>query len=295
MRKINPAFQEHLGFAATTTCTCWLLKRTDGQLLGFTDHDRNLVVEGVTCQAMSGFQPTEAVSDLGLSVDNQEIEGAFDSEAITQSDLVAGRFDGAKVEVWFVNWKKPEERHHLRTAILGEISREDHLFKAELRGITSVLDQPYGRKFSRSCDAVLGDQKCGVDLSAPQFFTTGVVLEVIDRRLIKCSNLGAFEKDWFVNGNLIWMSGKNIDLPVEIEGSASSDSNTLKLWKAMPFLPQVGDEFHVSAGCNKNFQICKSKFSNGLNFQGFPHMPGADFVLGYAGSETLHDGSALIK
>jgi uncharacterized phage protein (TIGR02218 family) len=35
----------------------------------------------------------------------------------------------------------------------------------------------------------------------------------------------------------------------------------------------------VTAGCDKGFASCRDRFANVLNFRGFPHMPGNDFVV----------------
>ena len=81
-------------------------------------------------------------------------------EAISADDLRAGDYDGAQVEVWLVNWATPDQRHHMRTAILGEVSEKDDAFSAELRGLSSLLDQKQGRNYSRHCDARLGEGRC---------------------------------------------------------------------------------------------------------------------------------------
>lgn len=36
----------------------------------------------------------------------------------------------------------------------------------------------------------------------------------------------------------------------------------------------------MTAGCDKSFATCRSKFGNGINFRGFPHLPGNDFIVG---------------
>jgi hypothetical protein len=36
----------HLGTGATTVCRAWAVTRTVGQVLGFTDHDRDLALDG---------------------------------------------------------------------------------------------------------------------------------------------------------------------------------------------------------------------------------------------------------
>ena len=295
MRDFSDPLAAHLKQASTTICTCWIVRRMDGAALGFTDHDRPLEVTGIRCEAATGFQPTEAVSELGLSTDNQEVEGALSSASITERDLQAGLYDNARIEIWMVNWSDPTQQHLMRVAVLGEVTREDHLFKAQLRGLTSLLDQNTGRTFSRSCDAMLGDARCGVNLDAAAFKTEGTVLDVVDRLTIRSSGLADFEPNWFAHGQLTWQSGENVNLSVEISASQTDRRDQLKLWKAMPFAPAIGDQFSVTAGCDKSFSTCADKFANQLMFRGFPHIPGSDFTMSYAGRDQIHDGSALVR
>ena len=57
----------------------------------------------------------------------------------------------------------------LRRATIGEIVREDGVFRAELRSGQQALNVPKGRVYSALCDAGLGDARCGVDLEDPAF------------------------------------------------------------------------------------------------------------------------------
>ena len=60
---------------------------------------------------------------------------------------------------------------------------------------------------------------------------------------------------------------------------------------AAPSLP--GDTFTVTAGCDKQFATCQAKFANAVNFRGFPHMPGNDFVTAVARpGDPANDGSS---
>jgi uncharacterized phage protein (TIGR02218 family) len=56
---------------------------------------------------------------------------------------------------------------------------------------------------------------------------------------------------------------------------------TFELWQAMPEPVAAGDSFTVTAGCDKQFQTCHDRFNNVVNFRGFPHIPGNDFVISY--------------
>jgi len=58
-------------------------------------------------------------------------------------------------------------------------------------------------------------------------------------------------------------------------------SGAFTLFDAMPRALQVGDTYSVYAGCDKLFSTCKTKFSNGVNFRGEPHIPGIDEALRY--------------
>jgi uncharacterized phage protein (TIGR02218 family) len=44
---------------------------------------------------------------------------------------------------------------------------------------------------------------------------------------------------------------------------------------AMPYTVSAGNTYSVIAGCTKRFaEDCVAKFANGVNFRGFPHVPG---------------------
>jgi uncharacterized phage protein (TIGR02218 family) len=51
----------------------------------------------------------------------------------------------------------------------------------------------------------------------------------------------------------------------------------------------------ITAGCDKSFATCKARFDNGINFRGFPHVPGSDFSYSYVDGERLHDGSPIFE
>lgn len=293
MTTLNAGLTAHILQETTTVCTCWIVRRRDGVVMGFTDHDKPLSIEGVPCEAATGFQPTQAVSQLGLAPDNQDIAGALSADSITQLDLQAGRYDGARVEIWLVNWANPDEREHRRTAILGEVSRHDNAFTAELRSLTSLLDQKVGRVYARRCDAQLGDGRCRFNLNKQNYHALGQVSVVHGAVHVSSTGLEGYENGWFSHGNVTWTSGRNEGVSTEVASHLQS-SGTLIFAESSPERPQIGDTFRITAGCDKQFSTCKTKFQNGINFQGFPHMPGTDFALGYPSGDDVHDGSPLI-
>jgi uncharacterized phage protein (TIGR02218 family) len=295
MRQIADGLRNHLAGTATTLCLCWRLARRDGTVLGFTDHDRDIEFAGTRYEAASGLSSGDMEESLGLNADSQEVAGALSSASISEEDIAADRYDGAAVEIHLVNWQAPDERVLLRKLHIGAIVREDRLFRAELRGAAALLDQTSGRRFQRSCDADLGDRRCRVDLSAPQWRGSGAVLRIRDATTLEVSGLGGFAAGHFRGGRLTFSSGRNAGQSVEVAGHAvTGESVLVALWKP-PGLPlAAGDAFSIRAGCDKNFSTCRDRFANHANFRGFPHMPGNDFTLGSVTSFNQFDGGPLI-
>ena len=77
MKTISTALAQHLAGEVTTLATCWQITRRDGVVLGFTDHVRDLEVDGVTYQAASGYTRTAIRGTADLAVDNLDVESVF--------------------------------------------------------------------------------------------------------------------------------------------------------------------------------------------------------------------------
>jgi uncharacterized phage protein (TIGR02218 family) len=295
MRNVPAGLAAHLAEGATTLCNCWRISRKDGVVLGFTDHDENLIFGGTLFRAGTGFEGTEIESRFGLAATGSELHGALSDESISENDLLCGKYDAARVELFLVDWSNVENRLLQRTGDIGEIRREGAAFAVEIRGLAHQLDQERGRIFAGSCDADLGDTRCKIDLDDTDFRGTGTVATVQGAALAGVSGLDEFEDDWFTRGKLVWSTGANAGLAVEIKAHRNEDgATTLSLWQMPPNAIAAGDAFSVTAGCDKRFETCREKFANALNFRGFPHLPGNDFVVSYAvPGEPGHDGQPL--
>ncbi len=294
MRTIPSGLQAHLDGEVTTLCHAWRVTRRDGTVMGFTDHDRDLSFGGLDYLAASGFEASEAEDGNGLSAEGGDVSGGFSADAVRAEDLSAGRYDGAKVEVYTVNWQDPSQRLLLRTAELGEVRREGGLFRVELRRLAHRLDQVHGRIYGHRCDAVLGDSRCGKDVATSGFRATATVSAVLDDMRLQVSGLSGFADRFFRYGVLTFTSGAAAGLTADIEDQRKVGGE-LTFWQPVPAGVLVGDTMLVTAGCDKRFSTCKAKFANALNFRGFPHMPGSDFTYGYADGDTVHDGRPLYE
>ena len=294
MKSLPPAFQAHLDDGTTTLAWCWRITRADGVSFGFTDHDRTLAFDSTDFEPESGLTASEVRSGSDLSVDAQDAEGVLTSDRITETDILDGRCDNAEVEVWRANWKNAGQRVLMRRGAIGQIRRGRLAFVAEVRSLAHVLGQTVGRTFQATCDAALGDARCGVNLDAPAFKGSGTVIDVLRDRAFTASGLGAFAPGWFTFGTLDWTSGANAGRRAEVLSHDLVDGVAiLTLLEASVRAIAGTDTFTIRAGCDKRIATCGTKFANVANFRGFPSIPGQDAVLRYATRDGGHDGAVL--
>ncbi len=295
MKTFPPGLQAHLDSGATTLAWCWRVIRRDGVVYGFTDHDRDVTFDGTTFEAASGFTGTDIRQSIGLSIDNLDVTGALQSERLNEADLAAGQFDNARIEIWRVNWTETDQRILIMTGSIGEVRRSETAFTAELRSLSHYLDQKQGRTYQFACDATLGDTRCSVDLEDPAYKGTGTVTAASTAYLFSASGLDGFAEVWFNGGLLTWTLGANAGREMEVKRfSLAGSTAQIELWRSMPVTIETSDMFTIKAGCDKVFTTCKGKFSNGVNFRGFPHIPGNKYVMAYPQSGDLdNDGGSM--
>jgi len=282
VKTLSTGLQDHLDSGATTLCWCWRLTRRDGVRQGFTDHDRSLSFDDTTFEAEAGFEGGEMVESIGLSVDNLEVAGGISSEHLAETDLAAGLYDDAKVEVFRVNWHQPAQRVLMRSGSIGEVKRAGKAFSAEMRGLSHYLQQPQGRLFQYTCDTEFGSSRCGIDLSLPAYRTTATVAQVETGHTVRVALSGSYQSGWFMRGLATVLTGAATGFQSEVRAHTENDEGVwLTLWQVPPAAFSVGDTMELTAGCDKHLETCRERFQNAANYRGFPHMPGNDFVTSY--------------
>lgn len=291
MRPIPDALQAMLDSGVTTLCHGWRITRRDGLVQGFTDHDRDLVLDGTAFRAGSGIQGSESALAQGLGVTGLELSGALGHATLAEADLAAGHYDGARVDQVLIDWSNPDHHMLLRRGTMGEVRREGGAFVAELRGPADALNETRGRLFGALCDADFGDARCGVDLDRPERRASAEVSEVRGALLLALSGIEGYADGTFTDGRVVFSSGANAGFSTEVKHHAAG---VLQLWQRPPEPVAAGDALVVTAGCDKRFATCRDRFANTVNFRGFPHMPGNDFVVAIAvPGEGGNDGSVL--
>ena len=296
MRALDPDLQARLDGGATTLCRCWQIARTDGVTLGFTDHDRTVRFGGVDHAPETGLEASAFEASTGLSVDNHAVTGALTSTSITEEDLTLGRYNGAAVTTWLVDWQDPAVRTVLSAGRIGEITRGAQAFEAEIVGLSEDLNVPVGRAFTPGCSCRLGDDKCGVNLDSPANRADGMVTVLDQPQRFEVSGLEGIGSGFFAAGALVWTSGANDGVGSHVNlHQRGAGIVTIELWRSPPLAIRTGDRFRVTAGCDKTARTCRVKFDNILNFRGFPHIPGDDVANSYPNTVGAHDGRSLFR
>lgn len=290
MRTVPDALAARLSGSATTLAIAFLVTRRDGMTLGFTDHDRPLTVKGVACLPDRGLSRSVASYEASLAAGEEEVSGALSAEALTPADLAAGLWDGADVEVHLVDWEMPSLTLALRRARIGEVVSADGRFRAELRGPAALLAMATGRRLLPTCDAMLGDARCGKDLALLTDATQALAGATADRlRLAPVPNR---PDDWYIGGHVLLGDGQRRP----VVSVRLADGALLVGLDAPPVaLPAAGATVFLVAGCDKRLDTCRRRFANVVNFRGFPHMPGRDAAFSYARDGGRHDGGSLFR
>jgi uncharacterized phage protein (TIGR02218 family) len=272
--------ERHMSLGASTVCFCWKISLANGTVLGFTDHDENLVFGAVTYSPSDLIDPTALRYENNLGEDFQDIDGVITDDRITEDDIINGFWNGATVEVYLVNWKNTNERKLVRFGEIGKVTRKVGKFVAEVSGMTSMLSQERGRFYQSMCDARLGDTRCGVDLSLPVYNGSGAIVEVLSDTDVRVSGLLSFDDKFFSRGYATFNTGILQTKKVHVAVHRRIGSNAfLTFNEATTKDMQAGDVFNIVAGCNKSLSACTNKFNNVTNFRGFPHIPSSDSVL----------------
>lgn len=276
---MQEALLAHLRSGSTTVCRAWAVRRKDGEVLGFTDHDNDLEFEDKVFVARTGLTARALQQSTGLSVDNSEATGALTDAAVREEDILAGLYDGAEVTAFQVNWENVDERSILFRGTFGEIVRAEGAFRVELRGLTEALNRSIGHVFHAECSAVLGDGRCKVDLKNAAFSVQAELRSERDARILSFDALPGFAAGWFGSGRLLQeINGQLRPCGVIKQDRTVLGARIIELWQPLVTPPPGGSLFTLEAGCDKRSTTCQAKFANFLNFRGFPHIPGEDWL-----------------
>lgn len=188
---ISAAYKLHLQSPYQQRTRCWLCALQNDTIVALTEHDANITfdleaamvtlgltpppgIDGTGEQiylAESGFTGTDIASEAGLNVNTGEAMGLLRNPAITEADLLAGKWDFCRITVFEVIWSSLSSGPRILTyGTIGEVTIDRGFYRAEWRSLMQAYQQNVGRLYSPTCDVKrLGDNRCNVDLTPFSF------------------------------------------------------------------------------------------------------------------------------
>ncbi|NJM50619.1 MAG: DUF2163 domain-containing protein [Sphingomonadales bacterium] len=262
----------------TSTAYGWRLERRDGITIGFTSHDRDVEIDGLLYRASPGMEPSAVSESLGLDNGGLEISGIVSSDAISEADLSAGRWNGCALSVFLFDWtQRGAGKRILAQGELGQVTYSGENFQVEVNGPAARLNSPVVPQTSPGCRASFCDANCG--LSQARFRHERIVSHADADHIVFQNDLpgGA---NGFAYGHVRWLDGKNCGLTSNIYASGNKD---VYLAQIPEFPVLAGTRAALVEGCNKIIATCSGRFANAVNFRGEPYLPGNDLLTRYPG------------
>jgi uncharacterized phage protein (TIGR02218 family) len=268
MKSLSAAITSHLEQEVTTLAVCWKITLRTGTVLTFTAHDQDVTVGGLTYKSTTGTSSSGIPKDLEMSVDSIDVQSFLDDDYIKESDVLAGVYDHAEVEVFKVNWLSPDDGTiYLQKGYIGDIDIKSGLFVAEVRGRMQMLQKNALKMYSPVCRAKFGDSECGINLAS--YRVTSSVTTVINSKRFGCASLGVAD-NYFKRGHVVWSSGSNYGLSSEVTWNI----NTQFQLSMNPLFPiEAGTTFNIYPGCNKSRGTCRDTYNNIQNMRAEPFIP----------------------
>jgi len=300
-RSISTALKNHKAQDLTTVCKCWKIRRADGAVEGWTEHDVAIPYDGVSYQPLPAGTPSNYGQRADLSAANLDIEMAYG--AGTESLLRGGAYDYAEVWTFEINWADPGQGIlKLAYGRLGEVDIGDDQARGEVRGLAQLLATLIGDVYTPECRASLGDSECKIDLSP--FTHSGSVDTAASSRVFTISGAAAGKAaGYYAYGQITFTSGANSGLSMQVESYAAVE--TVSLIEPLPFAVAGGDTFTIRRGCDRRLETCRAFVSAALqgggstegaglgnrkNFRGCPGLPGLDMAFNVPANQNWTSG-----
>lgn len=290
---------------------CVKIRRLDGEMLGFTTYDQDISYDygdgdgAVVYGAANAVLGSAVRQSVGSGVDNLDVMGMLASDSITEVDLYAGRYDSARVVMFYLAPSDTAMGHMtILSGILGEVKWQDGQFTVEHRSLSQFLTENVGENTSPTCRAELGDSRCRVDMTGVTLDTgdsirsTGTVTEVVSQHSFRMSGIVS-TAGFYTQGKATFITGPNAGIEREVKAHGVDapivfiTTNDLAALAPVPWSPSacgVTFNFAIPAGVWESGYVLVSVRSARKTYDGRDSMwirvpLGDEYSLGDVGSD----------
>jgi uncharacterized phage protein (TIGR02218 family) len=259
------------------TWTQCVTVETDLETVGFTALDRQ-ITSGVVCYPQASVSPSSVKKSAAIESNNLDIKGLIDNERLSDLDLRAGKYSGAKVKVFIVDFITGAAIKTLTVGKWGQVKKTDQTWEITVRTNADILQQSVFQSLSRTCRWAkrLEDPRCGFDIADAT--TDGEVIGVENaiRFTIDATNFPGFGDNVSVynwgngSGYVQYLTGNNAGyrLPINFVYNPGGGAVGVQLLNTPPYAVNVGDTLQLIPGCDGSMIMCKYRYNNEANFGG---------------------------
>lgn len=286
MRTVSSDLKASIQSETTTVVLMLKVTPKNAPTLGFTRHPNDLDFDGLTYRASPGMQVSAIQANTGLSVDNLDASGLLDDQIITASDVIGGKYDSAKHELFLVDYQNLNfGKMTLLAGRIYELRLVDDVFTAQLGSLSALLNRQVGAVTSPRCRVKeFGDAQCKLDLNGNHpvngfpLTLSGQTITAITGRLsfdFACTHPEGF----FNNGKLIFTGGQNSGLAIEVKRYVQVGGvGSIIVQEPLLASFAIGDAFTVKAGCSRTYPKCQ-EYRNVANMRAEPFIIGMRKLL----------------
>lgn len=277
MKDISGNLKEIINQEVLNLVRCWKITLENGNTLCFTTSNEDFVYQNEKYNSIPAYEISNLNANVDINDDSAEISNLIVNDLIKDSDILSGLYNNAKVEIFIINKDNLDAgKVSLLNGNITDIEYKDNVFIAKVSGLKTQLNKTIGDVYSPLCRCGFCSDKC--KLNKNNFTFSGIVSSVINNVNFETNTTTITQKSrgYFDYGIIEFTSGKNIGQKTEVK---QFQYNSIILASELPYKIEVGDNFNITAGCDKQFSTCCNKFNNAINFRGEPHLPGTDILL----------------
>lgn len=229
-----------------------------------TSATRDVVIDGQTYRAGTIQRGEIGVPVIGASPGELEITMLV-SHALPQRWLRGG-VPPRRIEVNVYRKQMRSGEHRPEwTGYITSMACDRHLakFLISARASDSSQRRIPTITMGHECPHILYNASCRVDRNA---FKVATTVAGVNGREVTLAGIGGKPDRWAMYGEILHVaSGERMTIQSQTGTAISMQLPLVDM--------QVGDAVEIYAGCDHLINTCLEKFSNQVNFGGFPHMP----------------------
>lgn len=267
----SSAFQTALDAGTIEQIALVTMELQNGTVERYCDQHTNIASNSNTfLRALMPSSIDDITYDSGSNVSFLHVTLTLGANGIDTYELIRKLYDQAKVTISWAHWADPDDVVSQFIGYVSDVDLEtERTAVLEIRSILAQAKREAIVQITRECPAILGDSggffKCNVDMSS---FTDTFTITAVAHPWEWTATFSTDRPDkWYNHGLVTFTSGEVDGAVLEVRRHLDDDIQT---WMGVPgFTPIIGDTGTITAGCDKRFPTCVSKFDNGLNFQGY--------------------------